>query len=473
MGGRMGDKDALVGLLLAAGKGTRMRSETPKVLHPVCGRPILGHIVRALREADAVRIGVVLGEEEDRIRAALGDETLETFRQENPLGTGHAVLQARALLSSHEGPVLIIYGDHPLYRAATFRRLVERFVESGADLALLTGELPDPSRYGRIVRGPDGAIDRIVEFSEADESIRAIREVFLGTWVARGPFLLETLESVKKRSGREEYFLTDVIEVALQGGRRVETVTVDDWTEALGINTRVDLAHAESVLRRRIAEHWMLRGVTFENPEGISVDIDVQIGEDTVLEPGCVLRGHTRIGDGCRIGVGATVDDSTVGNGVFVKPHCWIEGATLGSECIVGPSAHLRPGTVLEDEVRIGNFVEVKNSTLGRGTKADHLSYIGDADVGAGVSIGCGAITVNYDGEQKHRTRIGDGAFVGCNANLIAPVTIEPGGYVAAGSTITTTVPEGSLGVARARQRNIEGWRARRFGGDSGSGKGG
>ena len=465
----MGNKDALVGLILAAGKGTRMRSETPKVLHPVCGRSILGHILHTLREADAQRIGVILGSDADRICSALEDERFEVFRQEEPLGTGHAVLQARTLLESHEGPVLIIYGDHPLYRGATMSRLVERFVESGADLALLVGELPDPTGYGRIVRGPDGAIDRIVEHTEADASVREIHEVQLGVYVARGPFLLEQLEQVERRSSRGEYFLPDVIERALQQGRRIETVTVEDWRETPGINTRVDLARAESEMRRRIAEQWMLRGVTFVDPERTSVDADVQIGEDTVLEPGAVLRGRTRIGSECRIGVGSVLDDATIGDRVFVKPQCWIEGATLGSSCIVGPSAHLRPGTVLEDEVRIGNFVEVKNSTLGRGTKADHLAYIGDADVGSGVSIGCGAITVNYDGRSKHRTTIGDGAFVGCNANLIAPVTVEPDGYVAAGSTITTTVPGGALGVGRARQRNIEGWRARRFGRDPGS----
>ena len=469
----MGEKDGLLGLVLAAGRGTRMRSETPKVLHPLCGRPILGHVVRTLREADAGRIGLVLGPDAPRVQAALEDETLEVFVQREPLGTGHAVLQARSWLEDHAGPVLVLHADQPLFRAATLGRLVERFLESGADLALLTAELPDPAGYGRIVRGSDGSIERIVEETEASEAVRRIREVNLGTYVARGPWLLETVGDVPKHERRGEYLLTDIVETALRAGRRVETLTVDDPTEALGINTRVDLARAGSVLRRRIAEHWMLRGVTFTDPDRISVDADVQIGEDTLLESGCVLRGRTRIGDRCRIGVGAVVDDATLGEEVFVKPQSWIEEATVGARCTIGPSAHLRPGTVLEDEVRIGNFVEVKNSRLGRGTKADHLAYIGDADVGAGVTFGCGAITVNYDGRAKNRTQIGDGAFVGCNANLIAPVTVEAGAYVAAGSTITTAVPEGALGVARTRQRNIEGWRRRRFGPGSDSEEGG
>jgi bifunctional UDP-N-acetylglucosamine pyrophosphorylase/glucosamine-1-phosphate N-acetyltransferase len=243
----------------------------------------------------------------------------------------------------------------------------------------------------------------------------------------------------------------------------VESALIEDWREALGVNSRVDLAQAEAELRRRINEHWMLEGVTFENPELIRVDADVQIGRDTTLAAGVALRGATRIGEGCRIDEGVVIEDSTVGSGTHIKPHCAITQSVVGSGCELGPSAHLRPKSTLCDGARVGNFVEVKNSTLGPGSKADHLSYIGDSDLGEKVSIGCGVITVNYNSEQKMRTTIEDRAFVGCNSNLIAPVTIHADAYVAAGSTITQNVPGGALGVARARQRNIEGWRARRF----------
>jgi bifunctional UDP-N-acetylglucosamine pyrophosphorylase/glucosamine-1-phosphate N-acetyltransferase len=440
-----------------------MRSGTPKLLHPVCGRPILLHAIHTIDALGPVQTAVVVGDEEPQMREALEGMPVEILRQEKPLGTGHAVLQARSLLTSHEGPVLVLNGDHPLYRPTTLARVVEKFVESRADLVLLTGEFPETPPYGRILRGPDGSIDRIVEESDADEAVREIREVNLGVYVARGEFFLRALEEVGNENAQREYFLTDVVEVALRGGYRVESVSVDDWTEALGVNDRVDLALAEATLRGRIARDWMARGVTIADPDHTYIDADCEIGEDTTLEPGSVLRAGTRIGSRCRVSAGAVIDSSTLGNDVFIKPHCFIESSVIGSGCELGPSAHLRPAAVLEDNVRIGNFVEVKNSRIGRGTKADHLSYIGDADVGSGVTIGCGAITVNYDGNTKERTVIGDEAFVGCNANLIAPVTVAAGAYIAAGSTITKDVPGGALGVARARQRNVEQWRARRF----------
>jgi bifunctional UDP-N-acetylglucosamine pyrophosphorylase/glucosamine-1-phosphate N-acetyltransferase len=460
----MGDAEALLGLVLAAGKGSRMRSATPKVLHPVCGRPLLWHAVRAVQAAGAARTVLVLGEAEEEARSALGDLELEVVRQPEPLGTAHAALQARSSLESHPGPVLAMYGDHALFRASTFTRLLERFLETECDLALLTAELPDPTGYGRVLRKRGGSVERIVEESEASEEVRRVREANLGVYVARGPFLLEVLDKVPRHPGRGEYLLTDVVEVTLGRGGAVDTLRIEDPSEALGVNDRVDLARVEAILRRRIAEHWMRAGVSIVDPDRTYIDADVEIGADSVLEPGCALRRGSRIGAACRIAAGAVIDGSRLAEGVYVKPHTWIEDAVAGARCVIGPSAHIRPNTVLEEDVRVGNFVEVKNSRIGRGTKADHLSYIGDADVGASVTIGCGAITVNYDGEQKHRTRIGEGAFIGCNANLIAPLTIEPRAYVAAGSTITSRVPEGALGVARARQRNLEGWRSRRFG---------
>jgi bifunctional UDP-N-acetylglucosamine pyrophosphorylase/glucosamine-1-phosphate N-acetyltransferase len=455
-------------IVLAAGKGTRMRSRLPKVLHPVCGRPLVRYPIRLSRELGAARVVLVVGEDEARVREALAEDEVEIVRQSEPLGTAHAALQARSALEHHAGPVLITYGDHALWRASTFATLLGAFRARSADLAILTAELPDAAAYGRVVRGRDGEVERIVEARDATPEIRAIREANMGVYVVSGKLLFPALARVHNRNQKREFYLTDLVEIFLGDGRRVTSARAADWEESLGINDRVDLAESERLLRRRLALHWMREGVTLVDPERTYLDADVEIGPDSLLEPGVALRGASRLGARCRVAAGAVIDDSTLGDDCFVKPHCWLEGATLGARCVVGPSAHLRPGARLADDVRVGNFVEVKNSSLGAGTRADHLAYLGDADVGAGVTIGCGAITVNYDGEKKSRTTIGDGAFVGCNSNLIAPVEIAAGAYVAAGSTITTRVPEGALGVARERQRTIEGWRARRFRGREG-----
>jgi bifunctional UDP-N-acetylglucosamine pyrophosphorylase/glucosamine-1-phosphate N-acetyltransferase len=450
-------------LVLAAGKGTRMRSRLPKVLHPVCGRPILLHAVALGQELGAKRRVVVVGSGQDEVRKALSGQAVEIVEQVTQLGTAHAVLQARELLRDHPGPVLIMYGDHALYRASTMENLLDLYHSQKADLALLVGELPDPTGYGRIVRGPDGRIDRIVEETDASPEIRGIHEVNLGVYVAGADFLYQTLATVSPANEQEEFYLTDLVELTLEAGKRVETSLLGDWSEAFGINDRADLARVESILRGRIADHWMRQGVTLVDPDRTYLDVDVEIGPDTVIEPGCRLRGNTRIGTDCRIDPNVVIDASSIGNNVWVKPHCWIEQSVVGDGCVIGPSAHLRPNNVLAENVRIGNFVEVKNSNLGPGTKADHLSYIGDADIGARVTVACGVITVNYDGKKKSRTVIEDGSFVGCNSNLIAPVTLAPDSYVAAGSTITKDVPTDALAVARARQRNVEGWRKRFF----------
>ncbi len=439
-----------------------MRSRRPKLLHPVCDRSIIRHVVRMGQELGAKRILLVVGESEAAFREELRDEPVEFVRQPEALGTGHATLQARDALAGHPGPIIVMAGDHPLYRADTFRKLVHDLGD--AELLVATAEFPETPEFGRILRGADGRIRAIVEHRDADDEQRAIREVGLSLYVARPEFLFEMLARVDNRNSQAEYYLTDIVKLGIEAGHAVATSKLEDWTETLGINSRIDLAEAERLMRRRIAEHWMRQGVSFEDPERTYVGADVTIGPDTVLSPGVSLRGRTQVGSGCRISEQVVISDSTLGDDVWLKPLCHIESSTLGNECVIGPSAHLRPGNVLADSVRIGNFVEVKNSTIGRGTKADHLSYIGDSDVGEGCTIACGAITVNYDGAKKSRTTIGDGAFVGCNANLIAPVEVEPHAYVAAGSTITKTVTGGSLGVARARQRNIEGWVARRLG---------
>ncbi len=463
-----GENPAL--LILAAGEGSRMRSRTPKLLHPVCDRSILRHIVRMGQELGAKPIVIVAGAAEAEFREELRDEPVEFVRQAEPLGTGHATLQARHALEGHLGPIIVMAGDHPLYRAETFQKLVRDLGED--DLLVASAEFPETPEFGRIIRGDDGRICAITEYRDASEQQRAIREVGLSLYVARPDFLFETLARVGNQNAQGEFYLTDIVSLGLQAGHRVGISKLEDWTETLGINSRVDLAAAERLMRRRIAEYWMREGVSFEDPERTYVGADVTIGPDTVLAPGVSLRGRTQIGSGCRISEQVVIENSTLGDEVWLKPLCHVESASLGNGCVVGPSAHLRPDTVLADSVRIGNFVEVKNSRIGRGSKADHLSYIGDADVGEGCTIGCGAITVNYDGAKKSRTVIGDGAFVGCNANLIAPVEVEPHSYVAAGSTITRRVPTGALGVGRVRQRNIEGWVDRHSRSGDGSSKG-
>ena len=456
------EKPALV--ILAAGRGTRMRSQLPKILHPLCGRPMLLHSVALARELDAERVIVVAGSESEAIEAALVGWDVEICRQSEPLGTAHAALQARSALSGHEGPVLVTNGDHPLYRAQTFRELQELFRAESCELALLTAELPDPSGYGRILRDGEGRVTSIVEERDADAGARRIREVNLGAYVARAEHLFTALDKVGDDNAKGEFYLTDLVEITRRTGGRVAAAEVGDPGEALGVNDRVQLAEAERLLRGRINRQWMERGVTLVDPEHTYIDVDCEIGPDSVLAPGAQLKRGTRVGADCRIDAGAVLEASEVGAGSWIKPHCWVEESRVGPECIVGPSAHLRPGAELGPGCRVGNYVEIKNSKLGAGTKADHLSYIGDADVGAGVTFACGAVTVNYDGRDKHWTTIGDDAFVGCNANLIAPVTIEPRAFVAAGSTITAPVPAGALGVERARQRNVEGWRERKFG---------
>jgi bifunctional UDP-N-acetylglucosamine pyrophosphorylase/glucosamine-1-phosphate N-acetyltransferase len=450
-------------LILAAGEGTRMRSRVAKVLHPLCGVPMIEHVIRTGRAAGARRVVIVIGSAGDQVRAALADAGVEFVVQSERLGTAHAVLQARELCGGERVPILISSADQPLFRPETYAALLEDFRRSRARLSVLTSLLPDPSGYGRIVRGADGRIERIVEHRDASPEIRLIRESNLCVYMADPRTLFELLPQVGNRNEKHEYYLTDVVALALDAGHPVEVTQVPDWRESLGINSRLQLAQAEAALRHRIAQRWMEQGVSFEDPERTYVGADVEIGPDTVLAPGVSLRGRTRIGAGCRIAEHSVIEDSVLGDECWIKPHCHLEQSELGARVVLGPSAHLRPGARLCDDVRVGNFVEIKNSTLGRGTKADHLAYIGDADLGEKVSMGCGSIVVNYDSEQKHRTRVHDRAFVGCNVNLISPVEIEEDAYLGAGSTITKRVPRGALGIARARQTIIEGWRERRF----------
>lgn len=431
----------LAALVLAAGKGTRLKSSRPKVLHEVCGRPLLGYPVAAAESLRPSRLVVVVGPEADEVRGVFA-ERAEFAVQPEPRGTGHAVLACRPLLEGFSGDVLVLYGDTPLLRGSTLARMRALRRERSADLVLLSAPVDVP---GIVVRDARGRVTRIVEVPDASPEQLAIRERNTGVYLLDAELCWKLLARVGDDNAQGEVYLTDIVELAVRDGLGVEALELAGPEEALGVNTRAELIQAMELMRRRIANHWIEAGVTVVDPAATYIDADVEIGADTLIEPGCVIQGQSRIGAR-----------------VHLKPHCTIESSQVGDDVEMGPSAHLRPGCEIGAGSRIGNFVELKNSVLGRGVKADHLSYIGDADVGDRASFGCGSVVVNYDGQAKHRTRVGARAFIGCNVNLIAPVEVEADSYVAAGSTITTRVPEGALAVARARQKNIEGWVDRR-----------
>lgn len=430
-------------VVLAAGRGTRMRSGVAKVLHGIAGRPMLHYPLAAAEALAPERLVVVVGRDGEAVEGHFAGRA-RFVRQEEPRGTGHAVQQALPALEGLRGEALLLYGDTPLLRAETLRALRERKAETGADLVLLSAPLPLP---GRVVRDASGAVARIVEVTDASPEERALEEGNTGVYLVDAELLQKTLARLDDRNEQGELYLTDIVGLAVGEGCRVEALCLEDPEEALGVNTRAELARAARGLRRRTAERVMAEGVTLVDPDATYLDVDVAIGRDTVIEPGVLVSGPSRIGER-----------------VLLKAHSVVEASEIGDDVVIGPMAHLRPGSRLERDVRIGNFVEVKNSALGPGVKADHLAYVGDADVGAGSSFGCGAITVNYDWEAKHRTRVGERVAIGCNANLIAPVELEDDSAVAAGSTVTKDVPSGALGVARERQRNVKGWRGRRSG---------
>jgi bifunctional UDP-N-acetylglucosamine pyrophosphorylase/glucosamine-1-phosphate N-acetyltransferase len=431
-------------IILAAGQGTRMRSRRAKVLHELCGVPMLGHVLRAAQRLAPARLIVVVGRDAEEVEQRFAGQA-EFVLQAEQKGTGHAVLVAWPALGDAHGDVLVLYGDTPLLTAATLEAMGRVKRERGADLAVLTARAKNIP--GRVVRDPSGRIERIVEAQDATPEELGIEERNTGVYLFSAPLLREGLASLSPDNAQGELYITDLVGFAVERGMRVEAVEIDDPDECMGINTRVELADATACLRRRIARDHMHAGVTFVDPDSVYLDADVEIGPDSVIEPGVVITGR-----------------STIGEGVHVKAGCVIEESRLDDGVIIGPCAHLRPGSHLGAGVKIGNFVEIKNSVLGPGSKAAHLGYIGDADVGSGVNFSCGAIVVNYDGYRKSRSTIGDGAFIGCNANLVSPVTIEPHAFVAAGSTITKDVPRDALAVARDRQRNIEGWVARKEG---------
>ncbi|HEY2438138.1 MAG TPA: bifunctional UDP-N-acetylglucosamine diphosphorylase/glucosamine-1-phosphate N-acetyltransferase GlmU [Solirubrobacteraceae bacterium] len=452
---------APVVVILAAGEGTRMRSATPKMLHPLCGRPMVAWPVAAAREAGAERI-VVVDSPGGRLEASL-DGRATIVVQEEPLGTADAVRAASGQLGA-DGTVIVLNGDAPLIRPETIAGLAEAHVRSGAAATIATAVLDDPSGYGRVIRGPDGTVDHVVETKapgDASDLELRVREVNTGLYAFEARELLEALERVRSDNAQGELYLPDVLPLIRGHERTVAAYEVQDPLETLGVNDRVELARVTAIAQRRIHERHMLAGVTVVNPEATVIDADVEIAPDTVIAPFTSLHGSTRIGANSAIGPHSTLIDVLVGEQATVV-HSYTTGAEVGDRVSVGPFAYLRPGTILRAGSKAGTFVEIKNSTVGPGTKVPHLSYIGDTEIGEDTNIGAGTITANYDGYRKHRTAIGARARVSVDTMFVAPVTMGDDAYTGAGSVITKDIPDGALGVARERQQNLEGYSQRR-----------
>ncbi len=431
-------------LILAAGHGTRMRSKIPKMLHPLAGKPLVMHALEnAASVSDDLPV-VVVGHGEEAVRQAVG-EAARFAVQEKQLGTGHAVMAAEQQLSGKTDLVLVTYADMPLVRPETMRRIIEMQKENPGPISMLTVELADPHGFGRVVRGPKGTVVAIVEEAQAGPEILAVRELNPSVFCFKSDWLWPALKRIKI-SPKGEYYLTDLVGIAVDDGLEVQAVKTDDATEAVGINTRVHLAEAEAIFRRRINTRWMLEGVTLVNPESTYIEPGVRIGRDTVIWPNTYLRGGTVIGEGCDIGPNTIIEDGQVGDGCKILA-ALIEKSILEDEVSMGPFAHLRPGVHLGKGVHMGNFGEIKNSTLAAGTKMGHFSYIGDANIGEDVNIGAGTITCNYDGVKKYKTVIGANAFIGSDTMLVAPLTIGEGAKTGAGAVVTHDVADHEIVV--------------------------
>ena len=439
-----------------------MRSSRPKVLHRLAGLSLIEHVLRAANALAPGRTGVVVGYLADRVRAELAGRTSLGFAlQRDQRGTGHALLHAESLFHGQRGTLVVLSGDVPLVRPDTLRRLVDAHEEANAAITVVTATVARPFGYGRIVR-KDGRLSRIVEEREASEPQRQLKEINSGIYGLDLAPLFAALREIPATGAVNEIYLPGLVSLYRRRGLPVATLEVVDPNEVRGINSQTELAEVRRIVRQTKNEELMAAGVTIEDPATTYVDMDVTVGPDTVIHPGVILEGRTVVGARCELHAGVRIVDSTVGDDVLVNNHCLIDGATLARGARVGPFAHLRPEAVIGESAKVGNFVEIKKSTLGAGSKANHLSYLGDATIGSGVNVGAGTITCNYDQGKKHPTIIGDRVFIGSGTELVAPVTLGDDTYVAAGSCITDDLPDGALGMARSRQVNKTGWAQRR-----------
>lgn len=444
-------------VILAAGKGTRMRSALPKVLHPLAGRSLLQHVLSTAQSLNPRNVAVVVGHQAARVQeetAAVVDQEIVWVEQTEQRGTGHAVQHAMAALPD-DGVVLVLYGDVPLASAEMLAACAQ--AAAAGHVGLVTSRFEDPAELGRVVRNGQGEVSEIIEYRDASPQVRAICEINSGIVAAPAALLNPWLAQLKSDNAQGELYLTDIIAMAVSDGVRVESIDASE-DEVTGINDRSQLARLERIYQQRLAEDLMAAGVTFADPARVDIRGHLTAGEDCYIDVNAIFHGDVTLGKGVTVGPGAVITDSRLGDGTVILPHCVIEGAEIAQNCSIGPFARIRPGTQLDDRVKIGNFVEIKKAHLGAGSKSSHLTYLGDTTLGENCNVGAGTVTCNYDGINKHRTEIGDRVFIGTNATLVAPIEIEDDAFVAAGSTLTTKVEQGDLAVGRSKQRNIKGW---------------
>ena len=447
-------------VILAAGMGTRMKSKMPKVLHKVCGKPLSKWVIDASKAAGADKVCAVVGHKAETVKEVLGD-VCEFALQTEQKGTGHAVMQAIDVIKNSKGEVVILNGDTPLITAETINKAIEYHKNNGNQATVITAILDDATGYGRIVRDNDGSVLKIVEQKDASEEEKKIHEVNPGMYVFDAQSLVYALDKITPNNAQGEYYLTDTLEILLSAGKKIGGYAISDNDEIRGINDRVQLNEAEKIMQKRINEYHMRNGVTMRNPESVYIEDGVEIGNDTEICQNVTIKSGTKIGSDCVIGSGSMLDRAVIHDGVDVLSSVILE-SEVDEGTHVGPFAYIRPNCHVGKEVKVGDFVELKNSNIDDGTKISHLTYIGDSDVGKRVNFGCGTVTCNYDSKKKYRTTIGDDCFVGCNTNFVSPINVGDGVYIAAGSTITEDIPENSLSIARARQVNKDGWKDKR-----------
>ncbi|UJL46483.1 bifunctional UDP-N-acetylglucosamine diphosphorylase/glucosamine-1-phosphate N-acetyltransferase GlmU [Virgibacillus sp. NKC19-16] len=446
-------------VILAAGQGTRMKSKLYKVLHPVLGRPMVQHVIDQIKAVQLDKTVTIVSRGADKVIEHIGNDSA-FVTQEEQLGTGHAVMQAEELLKDEKGTTMVVCGDTPLITSETYQALFDHHEKEGASATILTTKTKEPAGYGRVIRNEADEVERIVEHKDADANERLVEEINTGTYCFDNQALFAALKEISNDNVQGEYYLPDVIEVLRDKKEKVSAFITPDFEETLGINDRMALAQAEKIMKRRINEKHLRNGVAIIDPDHTYIHPDVEIKQDAVIHPGTIITGATTIDSDAEIGPHSEIDNCYIGSCSVVKQSV-ATNSKIGKRVKIGPYAHIRPESAIGDEAKVGNFVEIKKTTIGTASKVSHLSYMGDAQVGSNVNVGCGTITVNYDGKNKYLTTIEDDSFIGCNSNLIAPVTIGADSYVAAGSTITKDVPAESLSVARARQTNKEGYATR------------
>ena len=443
-------------IVLAAGQGTRMKSKLYKVLHPILGKPMINYVLDALQPSSVETMVTVVGHGAEDVMSQIGNKSSFVV-QEEQLGTAHAVLQAEALLKDKQGTTIVVCGDTPLITSETFEQLFEYHESLQSKATILTTKVEDPTGYGRVLRSENLDVERIVEHKDATDKEKRVNEINTGTYCFDNEALFAALTKVDNNNAQQEYYLPDVIEILKAQGEKVAAFMTENEDETIGINDRIALANAEKVMRTRLNEQHLRNGVTIIDPDTTYIGPEVTIEQDVTIQPGTMILGETRIGEGTLIGSNSEIDNCIIGNDSVIRQSV-VKNSKIGTKANIGPFAHIRPETSVGDRARVGNFVEVKKSELGADTKVSHLSYIGDATLGKNINIGCGTITVNFDGVHKHQTIIEDDAFIGCNTNLIAPITVGEGALVAAGSTITDDVPKDALAIARAKQSSKEGY---------------